>query len=560
MTQCHHSRHPLTRTIFGSWILAICLATFPTGSFAQSERPDRSLSTAEIARRVTPSVVTISTPTANGSGVIVDPSGVVVTNLHVVQGDTEVEVTLSNGDIYDDVRVVDLDERRDLLLLKIKAFNVAPATLGNSDDVEVGADVVLVGSPQGLDSTVSEGVISAIRDTGNGYRMLQTSAPASPGSSGGGMFNAYGALIGIVTSQTRQGQNLNFAVPINYVRGLLSTEATMTLAELTERARSTDDTSLGRADTASPTRDVDAADSARFTEIMEGIALDDDLNELLELQDTGDGLWIGTYKGGNNLEEILVGVTLITDDFDDAMVWIRAGPPDPDAGISASQLTELLQLSYNLNYAKVTLDDDGSLYTMLELELRTLDTYGLILGIYAVADAADDVARLVDTWSFAGEHASALTRESRTDDAILHLLDNATSIRFSPTEWFEQPPDSTDITKQYVHVSGEVFVALIAERSQIPIDRMPELALQNMQREDSSAQITTSGYRTVNDVRVAFAEISASPNSIPATFLGHFYSDSAGTVQIIGWTTRNLFDEHKSTIEQFAAGLEVSAR
>ena len=74
-----------------------------------------------------------------------------ITSLHVIQGDIEVAVELANGDVYDDAAVVDVDERRDLVLLKIKAFGLTAARLGNSDDVQVGEDVVLVGSPEGLD-------------------------------------------------------------------------------------------------------------------------------------------------------------------------------------------------------------------------------------------------------------------------------------------------------------------------------------------------------------------------------------------------------------------------
>ena len=76
-----------------------------------------------------------------------DGSGVLVTNLHVIQGGTEVTVTLANGDIYDDVAVVDVDERRDLVLLKIKAFGLVSASFGDSDAMQVGESVVLVGSP-----------------------------------------------------------------------------------------------------------------------------------------------------------------------------------------------------------------------------------------------------------------------------------------------------------------------------------------------------------------------------------------------------------------------------
>ena len=158
-----------------------------------------------------------------------------VTNLHVIQGETNVSIELENGDIYDDVSVVDFDERRDLALLKIKAFNLTPAELGNSDQVQIGDGVVLIGNPEGLGLTVSDGVISGVRNFNSGYRMFQTSAPASPGSSGGGMFNLYGELIGVVTSQFPEGQNLNFAVPINYARGLTISDDTLTLEDLAER-------------------------------------------------------------------------------------------------------------------------------------------------------------------------------------------------------------------------------------------------------------------------------------------------------------------------------------
>ena len=354
---------------------------------AQPERSDTPLSTAEIARRVTPTVVTIATPTGNGSGVIVDPSGVVVTNLHVVEGEALVEVELPNGDIYDDVAVVDVDERRDLILLKIKAFNLDAADFGNSDDVQVGDDVVLVGSPEGLDSTVSAGVISALRDSGDGYRLIQTSAPASPGSSGGGMFSTFGELVGIVTSQTREGQNLNFAVPVNYVRGLLPAGAPMTLTELTDVEWST------RTDSTSGSDTRDQASTRRLSAIVEDLRAATGIEDLLEFSDADDGLWIATYSDGSHLDEVVVGIRLITDEFDEDIVWILSALPESEVELTPRQLRELLGLSFDLNFAKVALDDDGDVHTMVEAELRTLDAEGLLRAVFAVADAADDVAR-----------------------------------------------------------------------------------------------------------------------------------------------------------------------
>lgn len=193
------------------------------------------LAAGEIAKKVSASVVTIIGKTSQGSGVIVDPSGLVLTNLHVIRGQSQISVKLQNGDIYDDVSVVDADARKDIAVIRIKAFNVAVSALGNSDGVSVGDHVVVIGSPQGLEQTVSDGLISAIRDSGDGYRLFQTNAAVSPGSSGGGIFNQEGDLVGIVAAQLPGGQNLNFGIPINYARGLLETKTSMTLAEFDQQ-------------------------------------------------------------------------------------------------------------------------------------------------------------------------------------------------------------------------------------------------------------------------------------------------------------------------------------
>jgi S1-C subfamily serine protease len=99
---------------------------FSSAAFAQISRPaaTATLSTSDIAKQASPSVVTITTSTGQGSGVIADPNGLIVTNLHVIRGDTKVSVKLANGDIYDDVTIVQVDERRDLLLLRIKAVDL----------------------------------------------------------------------------------------------------------------------------------------------------------------------------------------------------------------------------------------------------------------------------------------------------------------------------------------------------------------------------------------------------------------------------------------------------
>jgi S1-C subfamily serine protease len=212
---------------------ALSVAIFATCVSAQTAgKADVPLDAAGVFKRASAAVVTITTPSGFGSGVIVDPSGVIATNLHVVQGDSHATVTLANHDSYDDVDVIDVDPRKDLVLLKVKAFKLPSLALGDSDDLLVGNAVYAIGAPKGLELTLSEGIVSGLRDSGEGYRVIQTSAAISPGSSGGGLFNGHGDLVGITTYRIEGGENLNFAVPVNYIRGMLATAPKLSLAEL----------------------------------------------------------------------------------------------------------------------------------------------------------------------------------------------------------------------------------------------------------------------------------------------------------------------------------------
>ena len=174
-------------------VVVLAASVYFNGEVYAQQAAGRSV--ASVARVASPTVVTIHTATSTGSAVVVDASGVLVTALHVVRGSTTASVKLPNGDVYDDISVVDVDERRDIVLLKIKAFGLIPAKLGNSESVQVGDLAVVAGSPQGLEQTVSSGIISAIRDFGEGFHLFQTDAAVSPGNSGGGLFNESGELV-----------------------------------------------------------------------------------------------------------------------------------------------------------------------------------------------------------------------------------------------------------------------------------------------------------------------------------------------------------------------------
>jgi Trypsin-like peptidase domain len=196
---------------------------------------------AEIVREQGQAVVIVEALDARGlvagqgSGFIVTPTGAVVTNLHVIQGAAQARVKLPNGDVYKTESLVDFDDTKDLAVLKIKGFKLPAVTLGDSDKTETGENIVVISSPEGLTNSLSTGVVSGMRRLDN-LRVFQITAPISEGSSGGALFDGNGAVIGIVTYVLRAGQNINFAVPINYVRGMIGEEATKTFAQLPPRS------------------------------------------------------------------------------------------------------------------------------------------------------------------------------------------------------------------------------------------------------------------------------------------------------------------------------------
>jgi serine protease Do len=162
--------------------------------------------------------------TGVGSGVIVDPSGVILTNAHVVRGDGEITVRLQDGREFDATHVK-TDPKTDLAILKIEgADGLVAARLGDSDQMEVGDWVLALGQPFGLEGTVTAGIISAkgrgigIADREN---FLQTDAAINPGNSGGPLVNLYGEVVGIntaISSRTGAYQGVGFAIPINLAK------------------------------------------------------------------------------------------------------------------------------------------------------------------------------------------------------------------------------------------------------------------------------------------------------------------------------------------------------
>jgi S1-C subfamily serine protease len=216
-------------------VLFVSSIVFATSVLAQNNETKKSPS--EIAREQSKAVVVLeglderSNIIGQGSGFIVTPNGAIVTNLHVVRGASMVRVKLPAGDMYKTADVIDVDDAKDLVILKIKGFRLPTVQLGDSDRVEAGESVVVISSPEGLTNSVTTGVISGVRRLET-HRVFQITAPISPGSSGGALFDSSGAVVGIVTYVLKSGQNINFAVPINYVRGMIGDQVRSDLSRI----------------------------------------------------------------------------------------------------------------------------------------------------------------------------------------------------------------------------------------------------------------------------------------------------------------------------------------
>lgn len=161
---------------------------------------------------------------STSTGVIVRPNGVILTAYHAIKDAKEVQVRLRTGDVYDQIVLIGVDERRDVAALKITATNLPTLPMGSGQDVAAGETVYVVSTSAGLPWSASQGVLAASRladeipGAGQGYRLLQFTAPVAAGSSGGPLVSASGALIGVIIKGIPSGPG--FAIPIETIIGL----------------------------------------------------------------------------------------------------------------------------------------------------------------------------------------------------------------------------------------------------------------------------------------------------------------------------------------------------
>jgi serine protease Do len=181
----------------------------------------------DLAAQLGGAVVQVRTPEGLGSGFFINEDGFLITNFHVVEGETEISLEVyqqKNGElerkIYKKIRIVALNKFGDLALLHVEdpdAPKFPHISLGESDSLGVGERVFAIGSPLGLERTVTEGIVSTKTRQFEGELYLQTTAQINPGNSGGPLFNMRGEVIGVTNMKITSGEGLGFAIPVEAV-------------------------------------------------------------------------------------------------------------------------------------------------------------------------------------------------------------------------------------------------------------------------------------------------------------------------------------------------------
>ncbi len=201
------------------------------GFYTDSKQSLPTSTVRDLVNRLGEAVVQVRTPGGLGSGFIINEDGFLMTNFHVIEGETQisVEVYHQNGaelerKSYKQLRIIAINKFADLALLKIEdkdAPKFKYVLLGNADALAVGEGVFAIGSPLGLERTVTEGILSTKTRQLAGELYLQTTAQINPGNSGGPLFNLRGEVIGITNMKITFGEGLGFAIPVESVRYFL---------------------------------------------------------------------------------------------------------------------------------------------------------------------------------------------------------------------------------------------------------------------------------------------------------------------------------------------------
>lgn len=206
----------------------IMIILSPTISLADAERIFEENSSAVVV------IITYNNegrPICQGTGFIVRHDGAIVTNYHVISNAADIKVK-SGEKILEVEGLLYIDKENDIVILKVRAYNLPVVILGDIKKTKIGEKVYVISSPRGFENTISEGILSGIREIKKPKgKFIQITAPVSEGSSGGPVFNKNGEVVGIITFLIKGAQNINFAIPVILIKDKISAKKVVALKD-----------------------------------------------------------------------------------------------------------------------------------------------------------------------------------------------------------------------------------------------------------------------------------------------------------------------------------------
>jgi len=468
------------------------------------------------------SAVSVISDGGQGSGVVIGELGLVVTNLHVIQEAKKVAVVLQNGDVYQGVKLVSQDPIRDIAILKFDAFDLSAASMGNSNNVGVGDRVRAIGSPTGLTGTVTAGIVSAIRSR-DGTQLIQIDAAISPGSSGGGVFDSQNKLVGITVGSKTEAQNINFAIPINYVRALnFSSEA----IEVFESWSSTNQVmSFLNVD------DISSGVSNTLRSIDEAISV---IAEVLEVEpDAREGFTVFIREDGGNITARVTESGL----FIAQIAWDTS-----NRTLADNLFQRLLELNYSATIAKVGISSDGDLWIGYENFLKFLQPDELRIGIASLVDLDEKV--FASSLANSTETSANKTRKNfkkyrrKRGEREHKIFSGKGSLRLSK-DWILGDEENNDDGITTTYNRGANWIRIIDEPTltSVSMDGTPDLieaTLKSEENDDTRVMKITDGIRNIDGLDVYWAVYEAR-GQLNLIFEYNVYPSKFGFLQTIAY-------------------------
>jgi hypothetical protein len=263
----------------------------------------------------------------------------------------------------------------------------------------------------------------------------------------------------------------------------------------------------------------------------------------LTFRKSSDAVWIVAFKSSSS-----TAIDVIVNAQKDLVVVFAVVARAPQ--LSSEQLRDLLKASYSANFAKLAIDTDGDLLSLTEIATGGLTVEQLRTAIEEVATTGESAADLVRATVPAEEDIEAVPAGR---GARLALVRGAFELTYDPAKWKPQPVDEANIV-QLVHVSGDAYLKVIAERLEIDPGHLSEVAVSNAKSASPDVKVVTESWRTINGLRTLIVRLDGTTSGIRFSFYNQMYSDAAGTVQLAGWTGTNLFNEYRRDFLELFAG------